>query len=70
MTLPKGYRGIVLKEALKREVEGVDRNIYVIYEFDSVTFWNWDRTPSRNDAFIAAFDWLDVSEAVSIHYVQ
>ncbi|XP_063232382.1 ribonuclease H2 subunit C [Bacillus rossius redtenbacheri] len=64
VAMPKGYRGIVLKESLKHETDGVERNIHVTYEFDSVTFWNWDRTPSRNDAFIAAFDWVDVSEAL------
>nr|CAD7457502.1 unnamed protein product [Timema tahoe] len=64
ITLPSGYKGIVVQESLKRQVEGVERNVHLTHTFKSLTFWNWDRTPSRNDAFIAAFDWIDLANAL------
>nr|CAD7576491.1 unnamed protein product [Timema californicum] len=63
ITLPSGYKGIVVQETLKRQVEGAERNVHLTHTFKSLTFWNWDRTPSRNDPFIAAFDWIDLANA-------
>nr|CAD7404568.1 unnamed protein product [Timema cristinae] len=63
ITLPSGYKGIVVQETLKRQVEGSERNVHLTHTFKSLTFWNWDRTPSRNDPFIAAFDWIDLANA-------
>nr|CAD7261531.1 unnamed protein product [Timema shepardi] len=69
ITLPTGYKGIVVQETLKRQVEGAERNVHLTHTFKSLTFWNWDRTPSRNDPFIAAFDWIDLANATR-HYCK
>ncbi|XP_067006958.1 ribonuclease H2 subunit C isoform X1 [Anabrus simplex] len=64
ITLPHNYQGIVLKEMKKPLTEDAERNFHTTHIFRSLTYWNWDLQPSRNDAFISALDWIDVAEAL------
>ena len=65
LSLPEGYRGIVLQETIKPLSETAERNLHVTHSFKSFTYWNWDKTPSKNDLLLSALDWIEVSEAVS-----
>ncbi|XP_076176414.1 ribonuclease H2 subunit C isoform X2 [Ptiloglossa arizonensis] len=32
--------------------------------FSYFTYWNYDKLPSKNDALVAAIDWIDIAEAL------
>lgn len=64
--LPEGYTGAVLHESVKPSTDKDDRKFYMIHDFKSFTYWNWNKKPSKNDTFIQALDWIDIAEAVSI----
>lgn len=66
MKFPSGYHAVVMQEKMQPLTDGVERNVFVTHKFNTLTYWNWDKIPSRNDAFLTALDWIDVSEAVSI----
>lgn len=65
ITLPESYKGIILHESIKPITEKQDRKFYVTNHFDNVTYWNWDKKTSKNDAIQQALDWVDIAEAVS-----
>lgn len=69
ITIPSGYKGVTFLERKKPEVENVERNLYSTGTFSSFTYWNYDKLPSKNDALAAAFDWIDIAEAVSYRTV-
>ncbi|KAL1518195.1 hypothetical protein ABEB36_001856 [Hypothenemus hampei] len=63
--LPEGYQGMVLHESLKPDFEKLqDRHFFVVNKFEELTFWNWDKIPSKNDVFLKALDWIDIAEAL------
>ncbi|XP_014211344.1 ribonuclease H2 subunit C [Copidosoma floridanum] len=64
VAVPKGYTGVTFYEYKKPEVDGADRNIYATATFKEFTYWNYDKLPSKNDAFISALDWIDIAEAL------
>ncbi|KAK3925149.1 Ribonuclease H2 subunit C [Frankliniella fusca] len=64
ISLPAGYRGLVVQEAKQPLVENVERTMHVSNMFDRLTYWNWDKIPSANDPFISALSWIDISEAL------
>ncbi|GLH13436.1 hypothetical protein R5R35_002956 [Gryllus longicercus] len=64
INLPTNYKGIVLQERVKPLTEDADRNLHVVNTFKSITYWNWDKIPNHDDAFIAAMDWIDIAEAL------
>lgn len=66
MKNPEGYVGLVLHESVKPSTDKEDRKFYVVHNFDSMVYWNWDKTPSKNDAIDQALDWIDIAEAVSM----
>lgn len=70
ISLPKDYKGLVLQETINPSNEDKDRNIYTTHAFNKLIYWNWDKQPSQNDAFIAALDWIDIAEAVSTFVSQ
>lgn len=37
-------------------------------KFENITLWNHDNRPSKEDAFLRAFHWLDVAKAVSFSF--
>lgn len=65
ISLPSGFKGLVVQETKQPLVENVERTMHVSNIFDELTYWNWDKTPSPNDPFISALNWIDVSKAVS-----
>lgn len=64
VNLPEGYKGLILKETAK-PVSGNERTFHVTHTFQNITYWNWDKIPSKDDAFLSALDWVDIAEAVS-----
>lgn len=64
MELPEGYIGLVLHESVKPATDEDDRKFYVIHNFDSITYWNWDKVPSKNDALDQALTWIHIAETV------
>lgn len=52
-------------ENKKTDSESKNRNLYCTGTFSQFTYWNYDRIPSKNDAFSAALDWIDIADAVS-----
>ncbi|XP_022195550.2 ribonuclease H2 subunit C [Nilaparvata lugens] len=61
--LPKGYKGLILEENGKW-IEGNERTLHVKNKFNSLTYWNWDKVPTKDDAFLSALDWIEIAEAV------
>lgn len=66
ISLPSGYKGLVVQETKQPLVENVDRTLHTSNLFDQLTYWNWDKVPSANDPFISALSWIDIAEAVSL----
>lgn len=65
MKVPEGYTGVVLKDA-QAVGEGEGRRMMRgVARFDTFTYWNWDRQPSRSDKYQQALDWLEVADVVS-----
>lgn len=65
ITLPKGYAGVVFHESIAPFSENEERRFHIIHNFDSLVYWNFDRTPSQNDKFLQAINWIDIAEVVS-----
>lgn len=64
ISVPKNYCGVVLRETREKMSEEATRNLYATETFNKLTYWNWDKTPTDNDKFISALDWLDISHAI------
>lgn len=62
--VPEGYVGVVLHESIRPTREKDERKFYVVNKFKDLIYWNWDRIPSKNDAFLKALDWIDIAEAL------
>ncbi|XP_046676663.1 ribonuclease H2 subunit C-like [Homalodisca vitripennis] len=61
--LPKGYKGLILEETIQRS-EDQERTLHVTKTFSELTYWNWDKVPTKNDMFLAAMDWIDIADAL------
>ncbi|XP_052870253.1 ribonuclease H2 subunit C [Anopheles cruzii] len=64
MTLPDGYKGVILQETKKPLSNDEDRNLTFAGAFRDLTYWNYDRHPSRNDPLAKALNWLQLSEVL------
>ncbi|CAG4971119.1 unnamed protein product [Parnassius apollo] len=64
MSLPDGYRAILVTEAKKPLADDADRRFQVAGGFKEFVYWNWDKKPSKNDNIVKAFDWIDIAEAI------
>ncbi|EEZ99790.1 Ribonuclease H2 subunit C-like Protein [Tribolium castaneum] len=62
--LPEGYIGVVLHESIAPVSDKEERKFHVTNKFKTLTYWNWDKAPSKNDKIIQALDWIDVAEAL------
>ncbi|XP_073995054.1 ribonuclease H2 subunit C [Rhodnius prolixus] len=62
--VPENYRGMIFRELENEGIEGQDRNLTLTSRFDSFSYWNWNKIPSRSDPLISALDWLDVTQAI------
>ncbi|BES89600.1 Ribonuclease H2 non-catalytic subunit (Ylr154p-like) [Nesidiocoris tenuis] len=61
MCLPKGYKGLVLNSD---STSGTVKNLKCSGTFGSMTYWNWNKIPSKNDPLLAAMDWIDISAVI------
>lgn len=57
-------------ENKKADTEDKNRNLYCTENFSQFTYWNYDKVPSKNDALVAALDWIDIAEAVSSFFAN
>ncbi|CAG9763502.1 unnamed protein product [Ceutorhynchus assimilis] len=62
--LPEGYVGVLLHESSRPSREKDERNFYVVNKFKDMVYWNWDKIPSKNDAYLNVLDWIDVAEVL------
>ncbi|KAK9510523.1 hypothetical protein O3M35_005288 [Rhynocoris fuscipes] len=62
--VPENYGGYVFKELQNDDIEGEERNLILSSRFDSLTYWNWNKLPTKSDPFISALDWVDVSQVI------
>lgn len=62
--LPDGYKGLFLHETLRPCTDKEERKFYASKSFDSITYWNWDKVPSKNDLIYQAMDWIDIAEVL------
>ncbi|KAL1123857.1 hypothetical protein AAG570_001627, partial [Ranatra chinensis] len=65
LDLPAGYSCVLLTEPFKPRTATQSRTFRAAGMTESITAWNWDKTPSRNDPLISALDWIHIAEAVS-----
>ncbi|KAF5282256.1 hypothetical protein FQR65_LT14388 [Abscondita terminalis] len=65
LNLPKGYTGVILNERVAPDTDDSDRNFYIASKFDTFMHWNYDKTPSLNDAIMQVLNvWVDIAEAL------
>ncbi|KAL7600980.1 hypothetical protein Lser_V15G22218 [Lactuca serriola] len=70
--LPDGYSGFVIgkkKASGKRKTSSngdaeMTTSWQMNAKFENITLWNHDNRPSKEDAFLRAFHWLDVAKAL------
>ncbi|KAL6629107.1 hypothetical protein ACP70R_028872 [Stipagrostis hirtigluma subsp. patula] len=61
LALPDGYRGYVLE---KKSADAEVSNFVSRAEFQNITYWNHDTTPSAEDPLPRCFHWLTVADAM------
>lgn len=64
LTLPDGWLGVVYGERKRPLNDDTDRVFQQKTTFDQFTYWNYDKNPSRNDAFAQAQQWLEISDVL------
>ncbi|KAK4327374.1 hypothetical protein Pmani_002155 [Petrolisthes manimaculis] len=63
--VPEGYTGMVLRETRPGlSMDEDNRTMKAVCQFDSFTFWNWDRHPSRSDRYQQAMDWTTIADVI------
>nr|CAH7712545.1 unnamed protein product [Callosobruchus chinensis] len=62
--IPEGYVGLVLHESIKPSTDKEERKFRITNTFSNITFWNWDKVPSKNDSITKALEWIDIAEAL------
>ncbi|XP_065089848.1 uncharacterized protein LOC135711032 [Ochlerotatus camptorhynchus] len=63
-TLPTGFNGVIFQETKKPLSTDEDRNFSFAGAFKEFTYWNFDKIPSKNDAFVKALDWMELSQVL------
>ncbi|XP_063995223.1 ribonuclease H2 subunit C [Diachasmimorpha longicaudata] len=64
ITVPEGYKGLVLHEQKKPANPKKERKFVSTGGFSKFTYWNFDKLPSKNDTIVSALDWIDIAEAL------
>ncbi|CAD6251750.1 unnamed protein product [Miscanthus lutarioriparius] len=64
LTLPDGYRGYVLEKRPGQNSDVEVSNFVSRAEFQNITYWNHDTTPSAEDSLPRCFHWLTVANAM------
>lgn len=70
LELPDGYVGLIFHETIRPATEKDERRFYVVGEFVEITYWNWDKSPTLNDPFAQALQWIDIAEALHSPIVE
>lgn len=60
--VPEGWQGVVYTERKRPLSDEVDRTFHQKATFDKFTYWNYDKNPTKNDAFAQALQWLEISD--------
>ncbi|CAH2013304.1 unnamed protein product [Acanthoscelides obtectus] len=68
--VPDGYVGLVLHESIKPITEKEERKLRITNTFSNITFWNWDKVPSKNDSIIKALEWIEIAEVLHSPIVE
>lgn len=66
ISVPDGFKGLIFTETNQHQAEDDERNFFLKDNFNKITYWNYDKLPSKNDAIVSALDWIHISQAVSI----
>lgn len=64
VSLPAGFRGVVLREQQRVSTDLEDRHVTVTGTFDKLQYWNLETVPSANDKFVQALQWIDIAAAL------
>lgn len=71
LDMPEGYVGLLCNRSSGKTENGNSTSTGDLVADEScgdvlaqLTYWNWDRVPSREDPLLSAFDWVRVSEAI------
>lgn len=64
LSVPNNYKGVIFTEKKRPLLDDQDRIFQFKTAFENFTYWNYDKIPSRNDAYLQAMDWLEVSEVL------
>lgn len=69
--MPNGYVGVLCTSGSTDDRNGQDlpaedpeAGSIVGEVTKGMTYWNWDRLPTREDPLLAALDWVRISEAI------
>lgn len=63
--VPEGYTGVVVRETRPGlSMEEENRIMKAVCQFNSFTYWNWDRHPSRSDPYQQAMNWTAIADVV------
>lgn len=62
--VPKGYQGVVVKEARTVHSDEQNRSWAGKNKFSKFSYWNLETPPSENDCLIQALDWVKVAALV------
>lgn len=66
LDMPDGYVGVLCSCDGNRMDRGDPSDLVADRVTERLTYWNWDRVPSREDPLLAAYDWVRVSEAIMV----
>ncbi|EDW09928.1 uncharacterized protein LOC6580129 [Drosophila mojavensis] len=61
-SVPKGLKGVVLQETDPHQEQ---RQLRLTGTFEEFTYWNYDKVPSKGDAYQQALILLDVADALA-----
>lgn len=64
-TVPNTHKGLIFQETDTPLDENTNRVFKLAGSFDSFDYWNYDKAPSKADAFRQMWDVVSVAEAVS-----
>lgn len=64
MVVPATFQGVVYTERKRPLNDDTDRVFQSRTTFDQFTYWNYDKNPTRNDAFAQALQWLEISDVL------
>jgi hypothetical protein len=64
LSVPAGYRGVVVGEKDRPFSEDEPRHFKVSGQFNELTMWNLDQKTSKNDRLCKAMMWTNIAEAI------